>query len=42
MIQHRPPAVTQDDRDTFERDGAVCLRGVYPKEATDALLKGIT
>jgi len=32
------PTVTQEDRDTFNRDGAVCLRGVYDRAAVDALL----
>jgi ectoine hydroxylase-related dioxygenase (phytanoyl-CoA dioxygenase family) len=38
MVSHKPPEVTQSNRDTFERDGAVCLRGVYPKEAIAGLL----
>ena len=39
MTGHSPPDITQDDRDTFARDGAVCLRGVYPKEAVARLLE---
>ena len=39
MGTHRPPEITQDDRETYARDGAVCLRGVYDPADTAALLQ---
>ena len=39
MGRHRPAQVTQEDRDTYARDGAVCLRRVYDRTDTTALLE---
>ncbi len=39
MSRHRPAQVTQEDRDTYARDGVVCLRAVYDRADTAALLE---
>ena len=39
MARQRPPEVTQEDRDTYAREGAVCLRGVYDRADTETVLE---